>query len=520
MPFEINPQSVTIYPEDVQEFTLRTSFPPVLYSGTSNVTINADRTLTLSGVSSGSALILQSAIAGVAGIEWTFDSNMLPSSTGSIVLRLNGAGSHALKVTVNPTSTVVRDENNNTLDTISRTVASGDIYYLQVAGNLLRLYINGTLETEYEAATSVRYPVRAQMECNPPYASGTPKTTAPRLVSETPGIQSWREDTILGTIGSAWTIAPSGGGTFDDSSDVWTTRLTASSQPGVYTLTAQVQSSANQEATATVVVAPLSILGSTIVTLQPGEKFTFKTNYDNAQKRLVTWAVVSGGGSFSNGEYTAPTAPATPIIKATYGNQEARINITVPAVMTIQTAAAEDVTAATLGEVLTLSTNIASGTINWTASVGTLSSSTGSTVTWTAPNQSQLVGLIKATNGTYTVTAEIPVLKEFPYVPNRSLKWDRKKTVLISRAEDRRRAARVKDANNEAFEAFELTFLNRNLAELAAVHTFWDDHHPEKRFIFTDEHRDVRKVVYFDSDISHDAAATCATTYSFRVIEG
>jgi peptide methionine sulfoxide reductase MsrA len=100
------------------------------------------------------------------------------------------------------------------------------------------------------------------------------------------------------------------------------------------------------------------------------------------------------------------------------------------------------------------------------------------------------------------------------------LKWDRKKTVLLSRAEDRRRAARVKDANNEAYESFELTFNNRNLSELAAVQTFWDDHHPDKRFIFTDSHRSIRKVVYFDSDIAHDAAATCATTYSFRVIEG
>ena len=512
MPFEIFPQSITLYPNDVQTFTLRTSAPPVLLGAFAHNTIQADGTVDIDTLNSDGGLVVPSAISGVAGIRWTFDSDMLPTSTGDVFFLLTGSGSHALRVLVQPTSTVVTDENNNTLDTISRTIASGDVYYMEVAGNMLRLYINGTLETEYEALTAVRYPLRARVDTNPPFVSATPHLTAPTLVG-------YWESNPASSVDADWTLAPSSGGTFDDSTDVWSTRFTASDKPGVYTLTVQVGSTANQETTATVIVAPLSIFGETTITLQPGEKYTLRTNYDNAQTRLVTWAIVSGGGSLSNGEYTAPTAPASPILKATYGDQEARVSVTVPAVMTIETSASEEVTAATLGEVLTLSTNM-TGTINWTASVGTLSASSGATVTWTAPNQSQLVGLITATNGTYTVTAEIPVLKEFPYVPNRSLKWDRKKTVLISRSEDRRRAARVKDYNNEPFEAFELTFLNRNLAELAAVHTFWDDHHPDKRFIFTDEHRSVRKVVYFDSDISHDAAATCATTYSFRVIEG
>lgn len=512
MPFEIFPQSISLYPEDVQLFTLRVTPPPILWSGFVHATVQADRTLNLDTGNSDSALLMQHALDGVAGIEWTFDSKMLPTSTGEIGLWLVGAGSHALKVTVKATSTVVKDENANTLDTISHTVASGDIYYLEVAGNLLRLYINGTLETEYAAATAVRYPVRSVQSVSPPYASGTPHLTAPRLVG------NWGAY-AASSIGSAWTLAPSGGGTFDDSSDVWFTTMTASDQPGVYTLTVQINSSSNQEATATVIVQPLSIVGETAVTLQPGQKYTFKTNYDNAQHRLVTWAVVSGGGSFSNGEYTAPTAPASPILKATYGDQEARVNVTVPAVMTIETSGGDDVVAATLGEVLTLATNM-TGTINWTASVGSLSASSGATVTWTAPNQSQLVGLITATNGTYTVTVEIPVLKAFPYSPNRPLKWDTQKTVLISRSEDRRRAARVKDYNNEPFESFELIFQNRNLAEHAAASDFWDEHHPDKRFIFTDAHRSVRKVVYFDSNISNEGNATCATTYSFRVIEG
>ena len=511
MPFEIYPQSIRLFPEDVQTFALRTSFPPVLWGAFALGSIQSDRTVNLNTGTSDSTALIQHALDGVAGVEWTFDSKMLPTSTGEIGLWLVGAGSHSLRVTVKATQTVVTN-GSTTLDTISHTVASGDVYYLEVAGNLLRLYINDTLETEYEATSAVRYPVRCVVSVSPPYASGTPHLTAPRLVG------NWGVYTVS-SISDTWTLSPSSGGTFDDSTDVWSTVFTASDEPGVYTLTLQTSSSAYQEATATIIVEPLSIIGETAITLQPSAKYTFRTNYDNAQHRLVTWSVVSGSGTFSNGEFTAPSAPGTTVVKAVYSNQEARVTITVPAVMTIEISGGEDVTAATLGEVLTLSTNM-TGTINWTASVGTLSSSSGSTVTWTAPNQSQLVALITATNGTYTVTVEIPTLKAFPYTPNRPLKWDRKKTVLLSRAEDRRRAARVKDANNEAYESFELTFNNRNLSELAAVQTFWDDHHPDKRFIFTDSHRSIRKVVYFDSDIAHDAAATCATTYSFRVIEG
>ena len=512
MPFEIFPQSVTLYPQDVQTFTLRTSAPPVLFSSFAHNVIQADGTVDIDTGNSDSGLVVPSALEGVAGIRWAFDPDMLPTSTGDVFFLLTGSGSHSLRVRVQPTSTVVTDENNNTLDTISRTVASGDVYYLEVAGNILRLYINGVLETEYTAVTSVRYPLRARVDTNPPFVSGAPHLTAPTLI----GI--WGAD-LASTVDADWTLAPSSGGTFNDSTDVWSTIFTVGAKPGVYELTAQVGGTANQETTATVIVEPLSILGETTITLDPGEVVTFRTNYDNAQNRLVTWSVVSGGGSFTNGQYTAPTAPASPIVKAVYGDQEARINITILAVMTI-TVSGANVEAATPGEVLTLTTNMA-GTVNWTASVGSLSAPSGSTVTWTAPNQSGLEALITATNGTYTVTATIPTLKAFPYKPNLPLKWEAKKTVLVSQSENRRkRASRVKNYNNEPYETHELTFINRNLSELDAARTFWEEHYPNKRFILTESHRGIRLVLWFDSDIAHNADATCATTYTFRAIEG
>lgn len=517
--FEIFPQSVTLFPGDTQKLTFRATPPPIIWDATTNCTITSAGSLVRASSGTFGATITQRVHSGIAAVEWTFSSDMLPTGSGYLEFWLFGVGTiaptHAFRVKVETGTTTVTDENPTTLDTITHSVASGDVYKLEIAGQMFRLYINGTLETEHDIGSTTEYPYRANAYGYGTMASATPMIVAPNLTG------NWDIFPSDSAHENLWTPT---GGTLDASVDVWQPTFTAGDQPGVFTQTCTVEDSrpsavTYQTATSIIIIPPLSVLSETSVTLQPGAKATFRTNYDSAQTRLVTWSVVSGGGSFSNGEYTAPTAPGSPIVKATSGDQFVIIRITVPAVMTIETSGGEDVTAATLGEVLTLTTNM-TGTINWTASVGSLSSSTGSTVTWTAPNQSQIVGLITATNGTYTVTVEIPVLKAFPYRPNRPLKWERRKTVLISRSEDRRRAARVKDANNQAFEPFELAFQDRSLAELDAATAFWDEHHPDKRFIFTDQHRGVRKVVYFDSDVSFDANATCATTYSFRVIEG
>lgn len=509
MAFEIFPQSVTLYPQDVQTFTVRATPPPPLWGAITNMTLQSDGTLNLDTLSSSTALIAQSATEGVAGVEFTFDSRMLPTSTGNIFFTLTGAGSHAIRVTVEATSTIVKDENANTIATVTHTVASGDTYYVEVAGNVLRLFINEQLSAEYIATGATRYPLRFRADGNPPFANVSPHLTVPRLIGQ------W-EIVVSSSADNTWTPD---GGTLDDSTNVWETVFTASNDPGVYELGVQIGGSANQERTATIIIEPLTILSPDNITMQPGETAIFRTNYDRAQNSLVTWAVVSGSGTFTNGKFTAGTAPGDTVIKATYDEQEDRITITVPAVMTI-TVSGDDVTAATPSEVLTLTTNM-TGTINWTASVGSLSASSGATVTWTAPGQDGLEALIVATNSTYTVTATIPVLKAFPYVPNRPLKWDRKKTVLVSQSENRAgRASRVKNAGNEPFEAFELVFLNRNLVELDAVIDFWDEHYPNKRFIFTDAHRGQRIVLWFDSDIAFNSDAACATTYTFRAIEG
>lgn len=519
MPFEIFPQSKTLYPGDTQKLTFRATPPPVMWTVFTNCTLNSSHQLVRTSSGTFGASIEQRVHAGIGAVIWTFDSDMLPSGAGYVELQIFGVGtiltSRLLRVKVETGTITVSEETPTTLDTITHTIASGDELKLEISGQIMRFYLNGTLETTRDVGTLVEYPYRANAFGYGAMASATPKITPPTFTG------TWEIFPNDSAQNNLWT--PSGG-TLNDSTDLWQPTFTAGDSPGVYTQTCSVEDNVPtavtyQTATSTIIIPPLQILENNQITLQPSEAVYFRTNYDSAQTRIVTWSVVSGSGSFSNGRFTASANAGTSVVKAVSGDQQAVITITVPPVITATTSASEQTTAAILAEVLTLTTNM-TGTINWTTSVGSLSSSSGSTVTWTAPNQSQLTALITATNGTLTATIEIDVLKEFAYRPNRSLKWDRKKTVLISRSEDRRRAARVKDANNEAFEAFELTFLNRSLAELAAVHAFWDDHHPDKRFIFTDGHRDVRKVVYFDSDISHDAAATCATTYSFRIIEG
>jgi hypothetical protein len=90
-----------------------------------------------------------------------------------------------------------------------------------------------------------------------------------------------------------------------------------------------------QKAESLITIPPLQILGETVRTIQPGQKIRFATNYDQAPSP-PTWSVVSGAGSFSQGEFTAATAPGTTVVRATAatGNQVADITITVPAVIT------------------------------------------------------------------------------------------------------------------------------------------------------------------------------------------
>jgi hypothetical protein len=514
MAYEIFPQSINLYPEDQVYFRVRTQPPPVLWDLLTNVTVQSDHSLSRTSSGDCHANIVQRVHAGIAGVTWTFSSHMLPGSGGEVQLRLFGVSSNGLFAYISPTSTVVKDQDGVTLATVSHTVVAADEYYFEAAGHMLRMYINGQIAVEYTPTTATAYPIRASVDFVGTMASGTPKITVPAFT----GVWDLDADSQLDTAQeNTWSVS---GGTLDDSTDVWKVLYTAGVKPGVYALSCAIEGLSLQTATAVPVIEPLSIDGPIALTLQPSEVVRFRTNYDRAQKKLVTWAVVSGSGSFTNDYFTAPSAPGTTVVKATYSTtQDARITITIPAVMTVTNPSSLSVDAAKLGEVLTLTTNM-TGTINWTATIGTLSSSSGSSVTWTAPNQAGLTAKITATNGTYTVSQEIRVLNHFSYNPNTPLNWEDKRTLLVSRAEDRTVSFRIKDADEETYQAHEWDFRNRTVSEYGTVRTFWQNQYGKLPFIWDSPFRSVRHVFYFDSDIKAQATAGgCGVDYSFRVVE-
>lgn len=509
---EIFPQSIILYPGDVQRFTLRSTPPPALWTNVVNATIQADGTLSFSSPAP-SARGGHMLMSGTGSVVFTADARMLPTSTGKCVVILKD-GTREFRIEFGTSNTVGKKEGGVTLFTSGSVLQAATDFRLEAAGTIFRLFMNEQLQGEYTTAAPITYPVRYEVEFILPALDGSPHFVAPDFGLRKYGlvipVGDWR---IPETIPSTWLAS---GGTISPSSNTDKVDYMTGNVPGGFQLSNTIGGSGLQGAAAAIFIPTLAISGPNQVTLQPGEKVRFKTNYDNAQKKLVTWSIVSGGGSFSNGEFTAPSTPGTTVVRAsaTSVNSQADITITVPAVITANVTGA-----ATLGEVVTFSTNM-TGTINWTADLGSPLTGTGANFAWTAPNQAGLVARITATNGTFSVAVELPVLEKFAYDPTLNIPWDRKKTVLISRAEDRSRSSRVKDKGGLAFEAFEFTFRNRDLTELNAVHAFWDKHYPQKRWIYEDKLRNVRKVLYFDSDIRQEAGIACDIDYSFRAVEG
>jgi hypothetical protein len=265
-----------------------------------------------------------------------------------------------------------------------------------------------------------------------------------------------------------------------------------------------------QRAEAIITIPPLQILGDLVRTLQSGQKVRFQTNYDIAQTpNLVTWSVQSGGGSFSQGEFTAPSAPGTTVVRAsTTGNQVTDLTIKVPAVIT------PNFVFAGPSETIDWGTNIPTPT--WTASAGPINASTG---VWTAPSGIGQTVKITASNGTFTATRDVLIMKKFPITSvSAPIQWRRSKTVLVSEAEDGTRVSRIKNKGGSPREAYEVRITLLTLTDLETIQAFWDEHYPGKQFVFEDVPRNIRKVVYFDSDINAEGSAR-AFDVSFRVKE-
>lgn len=511
--FEIFPQAITLYPNDRQTFTGRAGTTPPLWKGVTSGKILSDFSLALnpSGDSFVEGFCAQALYSGIGYAEILIEDNSRPTSTGYIQLQstiVTDTGTYGYLVQIKATEIKIYNEVATLLATITYSVVTGDRFKLQLASGW-RLYRNGVfLHERISLSGSVRYPMGFGVAIVKPVAGSLATVHRPDLTGD------WR---LLPEI----TFTTPSHGSLSTTGPALATDYFGGVQPGVYTLVGQIAPTPDvddlQVASATITIPPIEILGGDVVTIQPSAKARFKTNYDAAQTSLVTWSVISGSGSFSGGEFTAPSSPGTTVVRASNSanTSVAEITITIPATITAAIGSMS-VTAAQASEAITLVANM-SGSVTWSASCGTISpGGAGATKTWTAPSITGQRCKITATNGTLTKIIEIPVLKKFAYDPSNPITWDRRKTVTIAQSEDRTRTSRVKDKNGTAFEAFELTFTDRDTTELAAVHSFWDEHYPGQPFILQDAIRSKRLVGYFDSDIRNEVDGSCAISYSFR----
>jgi hypothetical protein len=503
MSFEIFPQSINLFPGDVQLFTIRNNPPPAIWISVTGGSITADHNITVT--TNTEALALAHMLGEIGGLKWHIDNRMMPAVGGSLRLDLASVGSdHDLQVEVTTANTIAHffSPGGNLDVTTGHVLAIGDEFYLQVAGQALRLYINGSLVASHVATNNVAYPYFCFVKANLPMANVAPRIQSPEFIGD------WGLEPDFAIL-DAWSA---GGGTITPAVNSVQTTYTAGVVPGTYTVQATLSASAYQTVNSIVVIEALTIEGETDITVEPGSSFRIPTNYDRAQHgQLVTWSVISGGGSFTNGIFTAPTTPGTTLVLGVRGTQTVQATIRVPVVVT------PSKKVATLGELINFTTNLG-GSITWTADLGTASGS-GAVFAWTAPNQSQMRALITVTNGTFTKTIEMWVLKIFPYDPHVPFDGVVHKTVLIGRSQSRRRFSRVLDPGGQSFEDNELPFLGRSITEYNAAVDFWEEHHPQLSFIYNDKLRNTRWRVYFDSDVSRRFRSQCAIDYTFRIVE-
>jgi hypothetical protein len=514
--FELIPQAITIYPNDSQVFTGRGTPPPPMWKSITSGKVLSDYSLQLNPSSDAfvEGFGAHALYSEIGYVEFLVDDNMRPTSTGYIQMQstiVTDTGSYAYIVKILATSIEIYKEGPVLLTTISYSVVSGDRFKLQLASGW-RLYRNGVfLHERISLVGAVRYPMGYGCAVVKPVAGTIATVHRPDLTGD------WR---LLPEV----SFTTPSHGSLSTTGPASSTIYSGGVQPGVYTLVGQISPSSDpdglQKTSATITIPPLAILGSDSVTLQPGQKARFRTNYDAAQNKIVSWSIISGGGSFTNDEFTAPSTPGTTVVRASNSanTSVAQITVTVPSLIS-GTVGSIAVTAAQASEVISFTSNM-TGTKTWTASCGTAGPFVGATFSWTAPSTTGGSCKITVTNGTLTATLDIPVLKKFPYDPSGPVESDGTKSVLISDSEDAtNRATRVKNKGGAGFRAGEVKFNGRDKTEFLAAYAFWDEHYPGKRCIIQDSFVGKRWVVWIDSDMKWSVASDCSIDYAFRIKE-
>lgn len=506
---EVVPQQIILYPTDVQEFAARASLVPAMWHTLTNGAVNADYSLSpVNPAATVSAYGVHLLKSGTGSVEWMVDANNIPQSGGTFNCNLQDAtstiytGFEVLKAT-----NQIRIYNQSgTLTTLSHTLVAGDKLKLEVAGTIWRFYLNGIEQATHTPGVAIAFPCFYFAGYTAPMAASSPHIVAPVLVGD------WTD-----VYPAAW--AAIGAGSVSPSSGK-KTNYTAGSTPGSYGVKASYASEAEQEFTALVVVPPLAIYGPLAVTLQPNATARFKTNYDKAQAKIVTWTAVGGGSFDSSDLYTAPTTQGAYTARASYSTQQQDIAVTVPSVIYFDGALVVQPLYLEAGKQYTLTHNLgAGGTTTWTGTG--LGATISASVPYTAPGIVGTRGFVQAVRSGVTVRYEFTTLDKFPFDVNLPHKGTRSKAVLVSISEGQTVAGRVKDLNGVGNDSFELQIQNIDNAELLQIRAFWEEFFPHKRFILVDPIRQINLAVRFDSALSYQANAVsgCNIDISFRVTE-
>lgn len=505
------------YPNDLVEFTVESEPPPPLWTGVTNGgDIQSDGSLGVdSGGSSTAASGGHKLFSGSGFVELTIDNLCLP--TGGGVLRLTGdvadtsAFVYQYKIEITATTVVVKNEAAATIFTETYSTVSGDKYKLELNAGFRLYRKSATPGSDYVLKhervglpTQIVYPMGYSAELVEPTVTEPGKIPPPRLVGD-----GWRLGNVV-----VWT-APSHG-SLSTTGPGLTTNYSGGTIPGRYTLTVQVDPSADatgaQKATATIDIQALEILGGSALTLQPEQKVRINTNYDEAQNPLVVLSIASGGGSISGSEFTAPLAPGTTVVRATaaVNGQVANITITVPAVVT------PAIGYAAPGDPVDFVTNLTAPV--WTATKGQIFSNG----LWIAPDLIGQKARITATAGGSSATRDIQIVERFPR-SDFILPWpiDFAKKILSSEAEDDSFSSRIK---SPARRSWPVSLRVDGVADidgragLDTIRDFWDRHHPGLRFIMEDPEEKIRFTARTDSELRWEYTDT-GINIAFRVKE-
>lgn len=338
-----------------------------------------------------------------------------------------------------------------------------------------------------------------------PAISSTPKLSPPVLTGD------WAPKFALG-----WSMDAAGQTSTTlstNTNSVNNLTINAGAFPGTYKLTVDQENAGGQgldDIAATVTVPEFVVASAAQIGMKKGEKRTIATSYDGKIEVTRT----KTGGTFDGTTYTAPNATGTYTLTFTAAGQVRTVTVTVSPALTPEYEIVYP------GEVLPLTTDM-SGTVAWTLSAGggALSTNSGTTSTWTVGQSQGLPITITLTNGSDTITRTYQVLDKFPYYPSEDWNATRNKKTVGVTLEGGRTVSHVKSPNGLAGETFSFEYRNREIDEFEAVKTFWDKYYPDGLFMVEDPIRAKRYAAQFAGDLTHrmDGAGLIAYSVPLRV---